>query len=577
MPSTPDGPVTETTELSRWPSPQAVLACCVAAAVAVAIDAYFSTQEGYLSRAPDYDGVSYLGTARSVYHVVRSLHLRTALSELNTSLAPLWIAVLAFQQLIFGDGTWQSFTARFWAVAPLLVLVYWIVRARSNRSLAVAAVGLTALLPVASAAVRASSLEFFSGQANYGEIWSLEDLRPDFFAIVMVLCSIVPLAEHRRAPRRSTYVVSAVFAAAAVLAKPSTAPVSLLAWALTLGAIWFWNRRRRGIVRLTVLAVGVCTLLLIPWGVRGGVTGTISRYYEIAVTYHATYNLGLSLPDTLTYYLVRLPEQLGVVEIWAVIAGTVLVAFALLRGRLERPEWIYAGLFSLLYATFTVISNKNTLVGFWVALPLWLFFLAGTSRLAGMRWPSTVRWASPVPLATAAAYVLAVYALGAVALANWPANEQRSNAQLLTVTTELAQEMGHYVSSNQCFAQAPGPGWPASLEYLMTDANGNAPYNTPIDVDPSMSVSQYVSLASQCPAVIVYREDISQVAQMFVAYPVRQPYLRAVAEWVRSPGSGYTLDRSWQFTDLASNGPHTLGRYQGLSLTVDLYVRRQGS
>lgn len=111
----------------------------------------------------------------------------------------------------------------------------------------------------------------------------------------------------------------------------------------------------------------------------------------------------------------------------------------------------------------------------------------------------------------------------------------------------------------------------------MTDSSGNAPYNTPVDIDPSMLVSDYVALASQCPAVIVYREDVSQVSQMFVAYPVRQPYLRAVADWVRSPGSGYILDRSWHFTDLASNGPHALGQYAGISLTVDLYVRAQGS
>src|ERR1700694_906532 len=138
MKSTLDRSVTETADVSRWPSLQAMLACCAAAAVAVAVDALYSAQEGYLSRAPEYDWVSYLGTALSVVRVVFFLHLRTALSELNTSLAPLWIAALAFQQLIFGEGTWQAFTARFWAVAPLLVLVYWIVRARSNRSLAIA-------------------------------------------------------------------------------------------------------------------------------------------------------------------------------------------------------------------------------------------------------------------------------------------------------------------------------------------------------------------------------------------------------------------------------------------------------
>jgi hypothetical protein len=562
---------------SRWPSLWTVLACFAVAAAVVSADALFSAQEGYLSRAPDYDGVSYLGTARSVYHLMLGLHPRAALSELNSSLAPLWIAAMAFQQLILGDGTWQAFTARFWAVAPLLTLVYWVVRNRATRSWAIAAVGLTALLPVVSAAVRASSREWITGQANYGEIWSLEDLRPDFFAIVLVLCSIVPLAEHFRAPRRSTYVVSGAFAAAAVLAKPSTAPLSLLAWGLGLGALWLYHRGRRHITGLSALGVGVFAVLLGPWAIKGGVAQTIARYQEISVTFRDTYGLGLGLIDSVTYYPVRLPGQLGLIEVWAVIAGSILVAFALLRGQLAFPEWMYGGLFLLYYASFTVIANKNTLVGFWVALPLWLFFLAGASRLIGARWQATVQHTSPIVLGTTAAYVLVIYALGAIALASWPTNEQRSNAQLLTVTTELAHEMGRYVSADQCFAYAPGPGWPASIEYLMTDSNGKAPRSTGVDIDPSSTtISQYVASANTCKAAIVYREDISQVAEMFVAYPVRQPYLRAVAEWVRSPISGYTLERSWRFSDLASNGPHSLGRYQGMSFTVDLYVRKQG-
>ncbi|TMF94351.1 MAG: hypothetical protein E6I05_03660 [Chloroflexi bacterium] len=551
-----------------------MLACCAVAAAVVAVDAYFSAQEGYLSRAPDYDGVSYLGTSRSVYFLLHALHFRTALSELNSSLAPLWIAALAFQQLIFGDGTWQAFTARFWGVAPLLTLVYWIVRTRSSRPLAVAAVGFTAVLPVVSAAVRASSREFITGQANYGEFFSMEDLRPDFFAIVMVLCSVVPLAEHYRAPRRSTYVVSAVFAAASVLAKPSTAPFSLLAWGLAVGAVWLWHRRAASITRLSALGVAVLALLLAPWAIKGGVSETVSRYYEIAVTYHATYNLGLGLLDSVTYYLVRLATQLGQIEVWFVIVGSVLLAFALLRRWLEFSEWMYAGLFVLFYSSFTILANKNSLVGFWVTLPLWIFFVAGASRLLGTRWATGVTRASPFVLAGTAAYMVVIYALGAFALANWPVDEQRSNAQLLTVTTQLADAMRPYVSSNQCFAYAPGPGWPASIEYLMTDSSGKAPGSTPVDIDPSISVNDYVRYATSCPAAIVYREDISVVAQQFIAYPVRQPYLRAVAEWVRSPISGYTLDRSWQFTDLASNGPHTLGRYEGLTLTVDLYVRK---
>ena len=564
-------------KVSRWPSHLAVGGCALTAAAVVALDAVFSAQEGYLSRAPDYDGVSYLGGARSAAHALLSLHLRTALHIVGSSIAPLWVGLMSLQQLILGDGTWQAFTARFWAVAPLLTLVFWIVRSRAGRALAVAAVGFTALLPVVSAAVRASSFEYLTGQANYGELWSMEDLRPDFFAIVMVLGSIVPLAEHHQAPRRSTYVVSAAFAAAAVLAKPSTAPFSLLAWGLAVLAVWLRAGRRPQVTRLSALGVAVLALLLAPWAIKGGVSDTVSRYYDIAVTYHTTYNLGLGLWDNATFYLVRLPSQLGVIEFWPLLAVSLLLLFALARRRLGFAEWTYAGLFFLYYAAFSVVANKNSLVGFWISLPLWIFFVAGGSRLAGARWPITAARGSRLVIAVASVYAVAVYALGAVALASWPVNEQQSNAQLLTVTTQLAAEMKHYVSSNQCFAYAPGPGWPASLEYLMTDASGQSPRSTPVDVNPSMPVDSYVAAASKCPAVITYREDITTVAQQFVAYPVRQPYLRAVSEWVRSPNSGYELDRSWRFTDLASNGPHTLGRYEGLSLTVDLYVRKQGT
>ena len=131
----PAGPVEAPQAAARpWPSPWAVLGCCAVAAAVVALDAWFSAQQGYLARPPDYDGVSYLGTSQSVYHLVLSLHPKAALQVANNSLAPLWIAAMSFQQLIFGEGTWQAFTARFWAVAPLLVLVYWIVRTRGSRS-----------------------------------------------------------------------------------------------------------------------------------------------------------------------------------------------------------------------------------------------------------------------------------------------------------------------------------------------------------------------------------------------------------------------------------------------------------
>jgi len=175
-------------------------------------------------------------------------------------------------------------------------------------------------------------------------------------------------------------------------------------------------------------------------------------------------------------------------------------------------------------------------------------------------------------------YTLFVYALGAFALMSWPLSEQRANAQLSAVTADVARELGRHMSAGQCFAYIPGPGWPNSISLLLMDANGNVPATTPTDVDPTTTtVGAYVAYASRCKAVMAYREDIAQVAPVFFAPPVRQPYLRAVANWVRAPSSGFVLDRTWRFNDLPPSGPHPLGHYQGVSLTVDLYIRISGT
>ena len=551
------------------------------AAVAVVIaDAWFSAQQGYLARPPDYDGVGYLSFAQAPYHLLVGGHLRTALHGLENT-APLWTAVLTAHYLVLGDGVWQAFAARFWPIALLLVLVYWIVRNRAPRSLAIAAAGLTAVLPLVSAGVRSSSWEFFSGQANYNDDWGLDDLRPDFFAAVLVLWSVASLVEHNQAPRRSNYLLSAAFAATAVLMKPSTGPVALVAWAAALAAMWWWNRRTPGAGRNAALAAGLLALLLAPWAIFAhGITNTAGYFYEAAVQYKGAYAMNLSLFDSATYYLVRIPTQLGQLEGLAVIVVSLFLAVALVRRRLGRAELVYAGLVVLFYAAFTATSNKNPHVGEWMSLALWIFFVPGVSRLL-LRAPLSPTlspgWGEGA-LAVVAFYLVIVYALGAFALFSWPLNEQRANAQLLTVTSSLAAELGRHVTTGECFSYAPGPGWPAALELLLTDSNGASPQSTPIDVDPTATTPiDYIATASHCPAIVVYREDPSVVAQAFFCPPVRQPYLRALSSWVRNPGSGYGLDRTWTFTDLPPLGPHTLGHYKGVSLTVDLYLRFAGS
>jgi len=563
---------TDPSNVGRWPGLRVIVGCSSIAAIAVAVDTYFSAQEGYLARAPDYEGIGYLRFARTAYVLLRQLHVRRALTEMN-SIAPLWTYLQTLQYFIIGDGTWQAFTVRFWPVALLLILVYWIVRARASRAMAMAAVALTALLPMVSAGVRSSSWEFLSGRADYFEDWGLDDLRPDFLAAVLILWSLASLAEHHRTPRRSAYLVSAAFTAAAVLTKPSTAPFNLTAWALVLGLIWLW-RRDAATLRMSALAVGFLALLLAPWAIAGGgAVAAITRLYGAAVTYRGAYSAGGDLFYRFTYYLIRLPSQLGQVELALVIVGSLLL-IVMLRRHLDRAELIYAGLAAFFYAAFSAPANKDPNIGEWISLSLWIFFLAGASRYLSARWPVKVERASPALLAAVGLYALLAYSLGLVALANWPANESSTNTQLRTVTTQLAQELGRHVGVDGCFTYTPGPGWPASIQYLLMDSNGKTPASTSIDVDPTTtSVDDYLLAARQCAAFIVYGEDIAQVAQVFFAPAIRQPYLRALAEWVRRPDSGYVLDRTWSFADLAPRGPHTLGRYQGVSLTVDLYLR----
>jgi hypothetical protein len=116
------------------------------------------------------------------------------------------------------------------------------------------------------------------------------------------------------------------------------------------------------------------------------------------------------------------------------------------------------------------------------------------------------------------------------------------------------------------------------------DGEGRSAESTPIDIDPlTTTPTDYVLSASRCPAVIAYREDISQVARVFWTPAVRQPYLRAVAEWVRSPGSGYEIGHTWQLFDLPAGAcdkeyicpSRELGRSPSLNLTVDLFIRTQ--
>ena len=558
-----------------FPVVRAFAFCCLVAALAVTADGIVNSQIGSLARPPEFDGVSYMLSGQTAYRLIDSAHLRTAIHTLNGTIAPLWVAILALHYLVLGSGPWQSFAARLWPLGLLLGLVFWIVGRRAPRSLAVAAVVFTALLPLASAGVRAGSWELLSGQVNYNLDFGMDDLRPDFMASVLTLCAVATLAEQGPRPDRRLYLASAAFAALAVLVKASTSPVVLAVWALALAMTWFGRRRESSALRETAISVAALAILLGPWAILGhGAANVVDYVYHTEVTFGGVYATNESLIQKVTYFPALLPIQLGRIEAWIVIVGALLLTVALFKRALGWSEATYGMAAVAFYVVFSLSSSKNPQLGIWISTAVWIFFLAGGARLAAERWAPALRRVSPAVLGAVALYTLVVYGLAVAAVMSWPNNERMADAQQVGVTDSIALELTRHLASDQCFTYAPGPGWPASIEFAAMATRGSSPVSTATDIDvATTTVEDYVAAARRCDAFVVYEQDMGTVAQVFYAPPIYQPYLQAVADWVRTPGNGFTLDRKWVLTNMPPIAPHTLGRYHGLTLTVDLYLR----
>jgi 4-amino-4-deoxy-L-arabinose transferase-like glycosyltransferase len=554
-------------------APLAVLLCSVLAAATVAVDGYISAHVGYLARPPAYDGVSYMLSAQSAAHQLESLHLRAGLQTMNDTIAPLWTALLTLHYIVLGDGAWHAFSARFWPVALILILVYWVVRGRAPRSVAVAVVVLTSLLPVAAAGLRASSWEYFGGQLNLDLGFGLDDLRPDFMAAALSLWSVATLFEPRSPTTPRWYFASAVFASLAVLIKQSTAPVVLALWGTALFVSWMRARWDRRALISSALAVVVFALMLAPWAVIGHGAAGVFTYLTALDAYKAAYGTSDDLFQRLAYFPSLLPVQLGPLEALIAVVGVAGV-LALMRRRIGIAEAIYGADALIVYVVFSLPTVRNSHLGVWVSLALWVFFVATTSRAAaGTRWMTR----SPAPraiLAGVSLYACLIYGLGLVSVAGWPANERTALSQEVEVTSAVAQELGGHLGPQQCFTYAPGPGWPASIQLAVAASRGSSPTSTPTDIaTATTTIVQYLVFARRCDAFLVYEQAMPTVATAFYAPAAYQPYFQALSDWVRTAGSGYSLDRQWTFSDLPPSQPHRLGNYAGVTLTVDLYLR----
>src|SRR5207245_10214775 len=121
---------------------------------------------------------------------------------------------------------------------------------------------------------------------------------------------------------------------------------------------------------------------------------TLCTYLKAIIAYQSDYALSGGPLTEATYFLVRIPTQLGQVEAWGVIAGVLVSAIALLRRRLGPSEMTYGTIAVRLYIVFSLTPSKNPLVGDWFSFSVWIFFVAVVTSLAPARCPEPMERAA---------------------------------------------------------------------------------------------------------------------------------------------------------------------------------------
>jgi hypothetical protein len=547
-----------------------------AAALLVTVDIVFSEHAGTLAYPPGYDGVAYVLQAKGVYLQILHGQLLSAADFLLIGQSPLWETLMAGHWLVLGEGEWQTFTIRIWPIALWLCLVWTVLRRRAGIRPALIGTTAAALLPAISTGLRASGVETITGDVNFLGDWYLNDLRPDFFAAVLQLWAIAVIVESDR-PRKLSWIASGALEALAVYAKPSIFPLLILTWLVCVVLIFRRQRvssRASGDwMRASTLALAV---LLLPWMSRGGIIRDLGYTFGEAVTYQAAYNPTHDLLSKLSYYAADLINHLGRVEGPLVLVGAAALCATALRQRLDADDVPYLLLAVMMYGALTIPGAKNPIAGLAISLPIFAFVCAGLARhwrKASPRYRTTI---GPLAFAVVSVYVIGIISAGIWGFIRLPSSESEGPREARAITGQIVLALKQTTTSTGCFFYLPAFGYPATLQYYMMDADGRYPTTPPIEVDPASRVADYVRLANNCSAVLVLKEDLSTTeGTFFFAPPVRRPYLKGVATWVRNPSSGYALCESWSFSHLAPL-QHQLGSHDAPRLTAQLYVRGVG-
>jgi hypothetical protein len=557
-----------------WLRGREVWATVGMAAALVAVEIYASGKIGLLTLPPEQDGASYMSGAKYAYAATAlsvSWQQASANLHLNWPLlhSPLWIILMALNFFLFGPGEWQSYVVRFWPVFLLLSLALWLVRRRCEPLTAWSAGLLTALLPVLSPSLNAA----LRGNAGYishpylvGSTAYLADLRPDLLFAILTIGSAALLIEHAEHLRPGILVASGTAAACAVLCKPTATPGLLLLWGF--GFIYVFIVHRRSLkrtLRTSLWALPPFILLIVPYLWAGGYQHTLDYLKNSLGAQVSLWSIPhATIAGELRYYWTFLPLFLGTEGIVLLTLGFLCFVLNWRRCSEKGSSLAYLALAAAWYLMMSFTAAKNPFLGLPFYLVLWLFSLIAIA--AALRRISHVSWAKWIPPTLAAIFAFWILS-GAISFLLQPPSEAivlaRQNRAMIQ---QAAYDAAAFLGPEDCFATADFFGFTGSaFPYYLIGSDG-APL--PVTWDPSASDNAIPTFlrerVNKCNVGFAYAEDSAELDKYWrIVRPPSFTYYRAQARFLRAPGNGYELFKSF---------PLSLGGHTAL---LQMYVRRR--
>jgi hypothetical protein len=507
-----------------WPGSFDWLAGFTIAVAAFALEAYIAIAIGQAQNL-SFDGLAYANHARIQYYRFAMFWPNPfrPLFGFYSDIAGLWSGFIVLTYVLVGVGETQAYFSGFWPTFALVVLVIWVARVYGGRTIAILLGAATALLPFNSPSI-SMAIAWFLGSDSSALMRSvMADLRPDRLAHIFMLWSVLPLLLHGQAARWSTFAITGLAAAASVLTKGTTAPLTVGCWGLAiLYTVWLQRISPANLARQAKHVLVGCLfffLPLVPWFVVGGFSNVLDYvrntyllkpFYEQSVTtaafqhfpfrdYFLLADFYFTWPVFGLLFVVSTGGLIVAIRSKAKMILTILVGLILVGGGILLALWVQP------------LSNAYLAMPFY--LVFWMIFVVTVASLWARHGAKT-RFARPV-IAGGALGLIVVAGMALAGALSWPQDDLQRQLQSRALLRDIASDIRSHLTDRDMFASLSlSSGFPLIFQFhMMTDAPvypGSfriwAPDGPGIAGDPEARQRFITDLETQAKLIITFKE-----------------------------------------------------------------------